>query len=59
MKTDVGGVKTDVAATKSDLEATKTQLKRMMGDAGVMSGLIATNHDELEVLKHKGRPELS
>jgi hypothetical protein len=25
-----------------------------MGDAGVMSGLIATNHDELEVLKHKG-----
>jgi hypothetical protein len=25
-----------------------------MGDAGVMSGLIATNHDELEELKHKG-----
>ena len=25
-----------------------------MGDAGVMSGLIATNHSELEVLKHKG-----
>ncbi len=54
VKTDVGGVKTDVAATKSDLEATKTQLTRVMGDAGVMSGLIATNHDELEVLKHKG-----
>jgi len=50
----VGGVKTDVATTKSDLEATKTQLNRVMGDAGVMSGLIATNHDELEVLKHKG-----
>ena len=54
VKTDVGGVKTDVATTKSDLEATKTQLTRVMGDAGVMSGLIATNHDELEVLKHKG-----
>jgi septal ring factor EnvC (AmiA/AmiB activator) len=54
VKTDVGGVKTDVAATKTDLEATKTQLTRVMGDAGVMSGLIATNHDELEVLKHKG-----
>ncbi len=54
VKTDVGGVKTDVAATKSDLEATKTQLTRVMGDAGVMSGLIATNHSELEILKHKG-----
>jgi chromosome segregation ATPase len=54
VKTDVGGVKTDVATTKSDLEATKTQLNRTMGDQGVMSGLIATNHDELEVLKHRG-----
>jgi hypothetical protein len=54
VKMDVGGVKTDVAATKTDLDATKTQLTRVMGDAGVMSGLIATNHDELEVLKHKG-----
>jgi DNA anti-recombination protein RmuC len=54
VKTDVGGVKTDVAATKSDLEQTKTQLTRAIGDAGVMSGLIAKNHDELEILKHKG-----
>ncbi len=54
VKTDVGGVKTDVAATKTDLESTKTQLSRVVGDAGVMSGLIAKNHDELEVLKHKG-----
>jgi septal ring factor EnvC (AmiA/AmiB activator) len=54
VKTDVGGVKTDVATTKSDLEATKSQLTRVMGDAGVMSGLIATNHDQLEILKHKG-----
>lgn len=54
VKTDVGGVKTDVEATKTDLEATKSQLTRVMGDAGVMSGLIAKNHDELEILKHKG-----
>lgn len=54
VKTDVGGVKTDVASTRSDLEATKSQLNRVVGDAGVMSGLIATNHDELEILKHKG-----
>jgi hypothetical protein len=54
VRTDVGGVKTDVATTKSDLETTKSQLNRVIGDAGVMSGLIATNHSELEVLKHKG-----
>ncbi len=54
VKTDVGGVKTDVASTQADLAETKTQLTRVMGDAGVMSGLIATNHDELEQLKHKG-----
>ncbi len=54
VKTDVGGVKTDVATTKSDLESAKAQMQRMMGDEGKMSGLIATNHDELEILKHKG-----
>jgi DNA repair exonuclease SbcCD ATPase subunit len=54
VKTDVGGVKTDVASTKSDLESTKNQLKQVIGDAGVMSGLIATNRDQLEQLKHKG-----
>jgi hypothetical protein len=54
VKTDVGGVKTDVANTKSDLANTQSQLQRVMGDAGVMSGEIATNHQELEMLKHKG-----
>jgi hypothetical protein len=54
VKTDVGGVKTDVASTQADLAATKSQLTRVMGDAGVMSGLIATNHDELQELKRKG-----
>ncbi|AEU37061.1 hypothetical protein [Granulicella mallensis] len=54
VKSDVGGVKTDVATTQADLAQTKTQLTRVMGDSGVMSGLIATNHDELEELKHRG-----
>ena len=54
VKTDVGGVKTDVATTQSDLAATKSQLQRVIGDAGVMSGLIATNHAQLEELKHRG-----
>ncbi len=54
VKTDVGGVKTDVASTQADLAATKSQLTRVVGDQGVMSGLIATNHDELEELKRKG-----
>lgn len=54
VRTDVGGVKTDVAATRTDLETAKSQLQRVIGDAGVMSGLIATNHTELEELKHKG-----
>jgi predicted nucleic acid-binding Zn-ribbon protein len=54
VKTDVGGVKNDVASTQADLASTKTQLTRVMGDAGVMSGLIATNHDELQELKRRG-----
>lgn len=53
-KTDLGATKTDVAATKADLENTKTQMNKMMGDEGVMSGLIATNKTELEELRHKG-----
>lgn len=54
VKTDVGGVKNDVATTQADLANTKTQLTRVVGDQGVMSGLIATNHDELEELKRRG-----
>ena len=54
VKTDVTGVKTDVASTQADLSATKTQLTRVVGDQGVMSGLIATNHDQLEELRRRG-----
>jgi cell division protein FtsB len=52
--TDVTGAKKDIEATRSDLEATKSKLERATGDMGVMSGLIARNHDDLEELKRKG-----
>jgi DNA repair exonuclease SbcCD ATPase subunit len=54
VKTDVGGVKTDVAKTQSDLADAVNQLTSMKGDLSGHSSLIARNHDELEVLKHKG-----
>lgn len=54
VKTDVSGAKASIADTQNDLAAAKQQMQRMMGDEGKMSGLIATNHDELEILKHKG-----
>src|SRR5271169_2065771 len=52
--TDVTGAKKDIEATKSDLEATKSKLERQQGDMGVMSGLIARTHDDLEELKRRG-----
>jgi chromosome segregation ATPase len=54
VKTDVGGVKTDVAKTQSDLANAVSQLTSMKGDLSGHSSLIARNHDELEILKHKG-----
>ncbi|MGC0774414.1 MAG: hypothetical protein WB543_15885 [Candidatus Acidiferrum sp.] len=52
--TEVGGAKKDIEATKSDLEVTKGKLERVTGDEGVMSGLIARNHDDLEELRRRG-----
>ena len=54
MATDLGGAKKDIEATRTDLEATKSKLERATGDMGVMSGLIAKNHDDLEELRRKG-----
>jgi chromosome segregation ATPase len=54
VKTDVASTKTDVANTQADLANTKGQLTRVVGDQGVMSGLIATNHDQLMELKRRG-----
>src|ERR1700724_1127680 len=52
--TDVTGAKKDIESTKGDLEATKGKLDRATGDMGVMSGLIARNHDDVEELKRRG-----
>ena len=54
VKTDVGGVKTDLGKTQTDLAGAIAQLTSMRGDVNGQSTLIARNHDELEVLKHKG-----
>ena len=54
VKTDVGGVRTDLGKTQNDLAGALSQLQSMKGDLDSHSSLIARNHDELEVLKHKG-----
>lgn len=54
VKSDVGGVKSDVAKTQSELAGALSQLQSIKGDLSDHSSLIARNHEELEVLKHKG-----
>jgi chromosome segregation ATPase len=51
---DVNKLGGDVTGVKNDLEETKGKLERATGDMGVMSGLIARNHDDLDELKRKG-----
>lgn len=51
---DLNKVSGDVTGVKNDLEDTKNKLERANGDMGVMSGLIARNHDDLEELKRRG-----
>ena len=50
----IGVVANDVGTAKKDIEATKGKLESAKGDMGVMSGLIARNHDDLEDLKRRG-----
>lgn len=61
VKTDVSGVRDDVGAVKANVASTQSQvdkdgadLKRVMGDMGVMSGLIATNGKDLAALRELG-----
>ncbi|MBV8114843.1 MAG: hypothetical protein JO300_08880 [Silvibacterium sp.] len=54
VKTDVGGVRTDLTQTQSELKNAESQLQTMRGDLTGANTLIARNHDELEILKHKG-----
>ena len=58
VSTQLTGTQSDVAATKADLEATKGKLQTAVGDLGVQSGLIATNHDEVEELKRLGERDI-
>jgi hypothetical protein len=54
VSTDVDKVENEVTATKAELDKTITDLKRVNGDMGVMSGLIATNATELSALRELG-----
>jgi len=54
VKGDVGSVKGDIASTQSDVQQHGSELKRVTGDMGVMSGLIATNSKELKELRDLG-----
>lgn len=54
VKGDVSKVSADVTDTKADLAATKGKLEHAIGDLNKHSELIATTHDELEYLKHRG-----
>jgi hypothetical protein len=54
VSSDVGGVKTDLGNTQTQLKSDEAQMQTMIGDLGKQSGLIATNAQELEILKHKG-----
>jgi len=54
VKANVEGVKADVASTQSELAKTGADLKRVMGDMGVMGGLVATNSKDLETLRALG-----
>jgi septal ring factor EnvC (AmiA/AmiB activator) len=58
VSTQLTGTQNDVTATKADLEATKAKLQTTVGDLGVQSGLIATNHDEVEELKRLGERDI-
>jgi hypothetical protein len=51
---DVNKLSGDVSGVKNDLDVTKAKLERATGDMGVMSGLIARNHDDVEELKRRG-----
>ena len=54
VRTDVNGVKTELATAQSALEQHTAELKRMVGDMGAMSGLIATNSKDLSALRELG-----
>jgi hypothetical protein len=51
---EVGTVKSELASRDSKMDRSLADLKRVMGDLGVQSQLIATNRKELEALRSVG-----
>ena len=54
VKTQVTAIGADVTDTKNDLAATKGRLDSAVGELNHQAELIATNHTEVEQLKHRG-----
>jgi hypothetical protein len=54
VKGQVSKVSADVSDTRNDLNVTKGKLESAIGDINKHSELIATNHDQLEQLRHRG-----
>jgi hypothetical protein len=54
VKGDLTKVSADVSDTKTDLATTKGKLETAIGDINRHSELIATTHDQLEQLRHRG-----
>ena len=54
VRSEVGSVRTDVESAKSNIETAKTDLQHVRGDLGVMSGLLATNGKEIQMLRDLG-----
>jgi CHASE3 domain sensor protein len=54
VNSNVGAVKTEVETAKQSIEQTLGDLQRVRGDMGVMSGLIATNGKEIQMLRELG-----
>lgn len=52
--TEVTGIKKEITENKSELDKTIDSLKKVTGDLGVTSGLVATNGKELAALKQLG-----
>lgn len=54
VRTEVGSVRSDVETAKGNIEATRGELQRVRGDMGLMSGLVATNGKEIQMLRDLG-----
>jgi chromosome segregation ATPase len=54
-RTEVATVQGSVEETQQTVEETMSQLERTMGDLGIQSGLVASNKEELEALKQRGK----